>query len=771
MKKNFKFLLIILTAFFISGLLSAQVLLYEDDFESYLTGSYLAEQNPNWWTTWSGNVGGGEDGIISEDFALSGTKSILIDEIGGPTDLLWLLGDKVSGLYHVNFWMYVPSGYCAYYNFQHMEPPGVEWAFEMYFHTDGTCKFLIAGETLEDYTYTHDTWIYFEHVINLENDFARIYIDGEFIFEWQWSLQAHGVAGTNQLGAIDFYAGGEGTDASKYYLDDVEYINLGWIMSPIITVTPFSIEQTLEPNQSSSQNLTIGNIGANDLEFEIEIVYYNDYETTSGLIPIKILSNNLKSSQLEYSKAPNYLSDPPKPAPNDDIVLHYDGENYSAIGWANSFDLEVAAMFPTSITGTYTGMQISSVDVYIHDVGEDFYLRIYGMGTNCEPGELLVEQAFTPQGESWENIILNEPLNITGEDIWIGYAFTQFPLSLFVSGVDEGPNDPNGDWIKIGPAWSHLSDNPDLPYNWNIRANLTGEPIPQWLSVEPAGGTVIYQGTQEIDVNFNTSNLTQGTYEANLVIISNDPETPVFEVPVTLTVNTATHTINVNFGYQFVSTNVNPSDTDMLVVLEEILNENLDFARNSLGLTLRKIGPNWVNGIGDWMVSEGYLVKMFAADSFSIDGLIVDPATPIPVEQGFQFVSYFPENAMDALIAFETILDDNLDYIRNSDGQTLRKIGPNWVNGIGDCQPDEGYLVKMFAEGEIIYPASVKSSGKTLVYPTNFIFEGGNAADPVYTIYINGLEIGDEIAAFDGEKMIGSTRINSENVFENELPV
>ncbi|MBI9039545.1 MAG: hypothetical protein JEY97_15560, partial [Bacteroidales bacterium] len=170
--------------------------------------------------------------------------------------------------------------------------------------------------------------------------------------------------------------------------------------------------------------------------------------------------------------------------------------------------------------------------------------------------------------------------------------------------------------------------------------------------------------------------------------------------------------ISLHEGYQFISSNIYPDNPDMLIVVEEILNDNLSFIRNSSGQTFQKIGPNWVNGIGDWMVSEGYLVKMFSADLFTIDGTCVDPSTPIIVEQGFQFVSYFPENAMDALIAFETITNDNLDYIRNSQGQTLRKIGPIWVNGIGDCQPSEGYLVKMFASGEIIYPASSKSSGK-----------------------------------------------------------
>jgi len=126
---------------------------------------------------------------------------------------------------------------------------------------------------------------------------------------------------------------------------------------------------------------------------------------------------------------------------------------------------------------------------------------------------------------------------------------------------------------------------------------------------------------------------------------------------------------------------------------------------------------------------------------------------------------------MDALFAFETIIGNDLDFIRNSEGSMLRKIGPNWINGIGDGLPGEGYLVKMFANGEIIYPSAAKSSGKTTTVPSHLVFKVGNPAEAVYTIYIKGLEIGDEVAAYDGENMLGSTRINSENTFDNEMPV
>ncbi len=234
-----------------------------------------------------------------------------------------------------------------------------------------------------------------------------------------------------------------------------------------------------------------------------------------------------------------------------------------------------------------------------------------------------------------------------------------------------------------------------------------------------------------------------------------------------------TQTLNLEAGFQFSSTRIETENPDMLDVLSDILNENLEYVRNSTGSVLRKIGPNWVNGIGDWITTEGYLFKMAGSETLEISGIEIDPLTSIDLYIGYQFISYLPTVPVDALVAFENILNDNLDYIRNSNGEMLRKIGPNWVNGIGNANPGEGYLVKMFADDELVYNIPVKSTlssiGPNIV--NHFIFEGGNAADPVYTIYVSGLEIGDEIAVFDGDVMVGSGVILSNNQFENSIPV
>ena len=163
-------------------------------------------------------------------------------------------------------------------------------------------------------------------------------------------------------------------------------------------------------------------------------------------------------------------------------------------------------------------------------------------------------------------------------------------------------------------------------------------------------------------------------------------------------------TIILHAAYQIISSNLIPPYPDLISVLGNNLNSNLDFVRNSDGLMLRKIGPNWVNGIGDWITTEAYLFRMNNSDLLTIEGNNIDPQTPIQLDEGYQFVSYLPPNSLNALTAFQTILNENLKFIRNSSGNMIMKIGPNWVNGIGDANPTEGYLIRMNQGDVVVYP-------------------------------------------------------------------
>jgi len=162
--------------------------------------------------------------------------------------------------------------------------------------------------------------------------------------------------------------------------------------------------------------------------------------------------------------------------------------------------------------------------------------------------------------------------------------------------------------------------------------------------------------------------------------------------------------IELSEGYSFISSRIIAENPNLQDILQNNL-ANLEFVRNSAGLMLRKIGPNWVNSIGDWVNTEGYLFKMSSGDDLIITGDVIDPQTPVELSIGYQIIGYLPDEALNTEDVFQDVLD-NLEFVRNTAGLMLRKIGPNWVNSIGDMQPGEGYLVKMFADDVLIYPGS-----------------------------------------------------------------
>ncbi|MBI9038381.1 MAG: hypothetical protein JEY97_09635 [Bacteroidales bacterium] len=351
------------------------------------------------------------------------------------------------------------------------------------------------------------------------------------------------------------------------------------------------------------------------------------------------------------------------------------------------------------------------------------------------------------------------------------------------------PNDVNTIYATVsGFRWdepqAHVFKSTNLGQDWiDISGNLPDMPV-NIIKIDPEYSGRYFIGT-DAGIFFTTNggesweSMNQGLPNVPVTCMEIDNNTRTLLIGTygiscyKINLDQLGQEIDLSEGFQFVSTRILLDEADMMTVLENNLNDNLVFVRNSNGEMLRKIGPNWVNGIGDWITTEGYLFKMNAADLLTFQGSTIDPLTAINLFTGYQFVSYLPAVTIDAFVAFQNILNENLAYIRDSEGKILRKIGPNWVNGIGNANPGQGYLVKMFANDELVYNIPVNNLKKSTTKKTlkHFNFKGGNAADPVYTIYVDGLQIGDEVAIFDNEKIVGAGLIISENVLENGIPV
>ncbi|MBI9036662.1 MAG: hypothetical protein JEY97_00895 [Bacteroidales bacterium] len=160
--------------------------------------------------------------------------------------------------------------------------------------------------------------------------------------------------------------------------------------------------------------------------------------------------------------------------------------------------------------------------------------------------------------------------------------------------------------------------------------------------------------------------------------------------------------IELSEGYSFISSRIITENPDIQNILQNKL-ENIEFVRNSQGLMLQKIGPTWVNNIGDWVNTEGYLFKVLSDDDLVIFGEPIESQTPITLSTGYQLIGYLSKQTLDTEEAFQDVLE-NLEFVRNTEGLMFWKIGPVWVNNIGDMQPGDGYLVKMNSNDILIYP-------------------------------------------------------------------
>lgn len=196
--------------------------LIDDDFESYQLGA-LGPQS-DFWTTWSGEEGGNEDGIVSDEQANSGAQSMKIEGDNGPQDVLLQLGDQTAGHYILSWNMYIPRGEQGYYNIQKVEgEPGEAFGVQVSFEADSTLSIDAGEASAATGNFTPESWFEVTHYIDLNNDNIRLYIDGNFIYAWTFSFSSFTEEGPRQLGAVDFFPA-EGSHL--YYIDDVYFAEI-----------------------------------------------------------------------------------------------------------------------------------------------------------------------------------------------------------------------------------------------------------------------------------------------------------------------------------------------------------------------------------------------------------------------------------------------------------------------------------------------------------------------------------------------------------------
>lgn len=215
MRKNL--LLLFAGVMLAMGYLNAQVM-YSDDFESFTTGTGIAQQETTWWSTWNVAPGGAEDPKISETYAHVGTKSV---KVSGTNDGIVKLNDLTTGRYRIEFYMYIPAGKQGYYNIlQNFNGANSTWGMQVYLK-NGIITIDGAGESAATSSYIPGEWFKVQHFIDLNSDWVDMYINGILVHAYQWSKGTFDDGtGINKLDAFNFYAWGDDGGTPEYYMDN-----------------------------------------------------------------------------------------------------------------------------------------------------------------------------------------------------------------------------------------------------------------------------------------------------------------------------------------------------------------------------------------------------------------------------------------------------------------------------------------------------------------------------------------------------------------------
>jgi hypothetical protein len=242
-----------------------------EPFEDYNANDYLVQQavamGRTYWTTWSNTPGTPEDPFVSSAQAYAGNNSVVSEGTNDP--VLVLNQQYTEGVFHVEFYVYIPTGKIGYFNaLQLFDGAASEWGMQAFFDVNGVGSVDAGGQGAGSFNYAYDTWHNVKLDIDLDNDFAEMFLNGTTVITWQWSKGALGSGTVNTFNAMNFFAWAD-TGTPGAYFDNIDIVKEGSVVTePSISVNPMSLTELHPTSQITTKMLTVTNTGNAPLVWE-----------------------------------------------------------------------------------------------------------------------------------------------------------------------------------------------------------------------------------------------------------------------------------------------------------------------------------------------------------------------------------------------------------------------------------------------------------------------------------------------------------------------
>ncbi len=323
-------------------------------------------------------------------------------------------------------------------------------------------------------------------------------------------------------GAMWVYGGRSGADTPPYADPEFLSVNVA-ILAPVIVITPPALDAELVPDAMTTMSLTISNEGNAPLDWSLTEVPGAPKVGESSGVPQRL-------SQLG-------VQPPAKPTATPLVDMIADGSFET--GSPNAFWTEYSTNFGTPLctvascgTGMGTGPRTGDWWAWFGGIAAyeegyvyqsvtitpghpvlSFWLETYTCDSAADYLEVLVDgtQVFSVNGA-------NPACGV------LGYTLKTVDLSAYADGG-----------VHEVRFYSEIFGTNGNGTNFFVDDIALDDPV-TWLTENPTFGTVQPGESQVVQVTFDATGLTVGEYLASLDIASNDPDSPVVNVPVSLTV-------------------------------------------------------------------------------------------------------------------------------------------------------------------------------------------------------------------------------------------
>lgn len=239
-----------------------------------------------------------------------------------------------------------------------------------------------------------------------------------------------------------------------------------------------------------------------------------------------------------------------------------------------------------------------------------------------------------------------------------------------------------------------------------------------------------------------------------------------------------TQTIDLIKGYNLFSTYVTPVNPDVSAVTKALKdNGKLIKVQDEAGNSYEYLGSfgGWSNKIGNVQKTEGYRIRVSSNSSLQITGRQISLPLDIPLQAGWNFISYPRIDQVDAMSVVQALINENkLIKVLDEQGNSIENWGKNggWRNNIGNLIPGKGYKINVSSNTVLTiqqsYPKSaviLAGSEETEYFSTKM---DGNSSDHmninIVGLRASGMSVGDELAAFDGPVCVGTLKITENNL-------